>query len=141
MVNANIHINDVTTAKYALPVWIIFSKFPFLNVGTIPVNINPEHAKNAVNWKLFPSDNSNHAGSNKLAMPIIIDGNKNFKAIAIVGKNISDTSFVKTLPCGYCRQFISEYADASFMIYTYDEENKKINSYSIKDLLPESFTL
>lgn len=113
-----------------------------------------KHSKFTVGAALLTSDNKIYKGFNvendgiqsicaeRVAfVKALSDGNKKFKAIAIVGKNISDTSFVKTLPCGYCRQFISEYADASFMIYTYDEENKKINSYSIKDLLPESFTL
>lgn len=69
------------------------------------------------------------------------EGAKTFKCLAVVGKNLNEKKFKKTLPCGYCRQFMSEYVDENFMIYTYDEEIDKIYSYKIKELLPESFDL
>ena len=40
-------------------------------------------------------------------------------------------------PCGYCRQFMNEYVDKDFKIYTIDKEN--VRQYTIKDLLPYSF--
>ena len=67
------------------------------------------------------------------------DGNKNFKAIAIMGKSLDSKTFKKTLPCGYCRQFMMEYANDDFLIYTYDEEEEILYSYTLKELLPESF--
>lgn len=67
------------------------------------------------------------------------EGNKNFKCIAIVGKKVKDVKFKKTLPCGYCRQFISEYTNEDFEIYTFDEDENKLYSYKIKELLPESY--
>ncbi len=71
----------------------------------------------------------------------LTDGQKEFKAIAVVAKKLDAPSFSKTLPCGYCRQFLSEYTNPEFMIYTYDDEEDKIYSYSIAELLPESFKL
>ena len=65
--------------------------------------------------------------------------NKEFLCIMVVGKSLTDEKFKKTLPCGYCRQFMSEYAKPDFIIYAYDEEENKIYSYELKDLLPESF--
>lgn len=65
--------------------------------------------------------------------------NKEFKAIAVVGKPLSATKFIKTTPCGYCRQFMNEYASDDFKIYTYDEEQEKLYEYTIDDLLPEDF--
>lgn len=62
-------------------------------------------------------------------------------AIAIVGKNINNSSFIKTVPCGYCRQFMSEYADNNLKIYTFDEEENKLYSYTLEELLPEHFSL
>ena len=62
-------------------------------------------------------------------------------AIAVVGKNLDSKSFIKTVPCGYCRQFMNEYADSDLIIYTYDEQQNKVYSYTLKDLLPESFNL
>jgi len=68
------------------------------------------------------------------------EGEKEFKCIAIVGKNINDKNFKKTLPCGYCRQFMSEYVKKDFQIYTTDE-NDNIYSYTLDQLIPESFDL
>lgn len=69
------------------------------------------------------------------------EDNKKFVCIVVVGKKVVDKDFVKTLPCGYCRQFMSEYVNKDFMIYTYDDKEEKLYSYSIKDLLPENFSL
>ena len=69
------------------------------------------------------------------------EGNKNFACMAVVGKPVSKKKFQKTLPCGYCRQFLSEYASKDFVIYTYDESKNKIYSYTLEELLPESFSL
>ena len=67
------------------------------------------------------------------------EGYKDFVAIAVVGKRIGDEFFEKTLPCGYCRQFMSEYAHHDFLIYSYDEEKNEVNEYQLKELLPEGF--
>lgn len=69
------------------------------------------------------------------------EGEKEFIAIAVVGKNLNDSKFIKTLPCGYCRQFMSEYATKEFLIYTHDDNENKTYTYKLKDLLPESFKL
>lgn len=69
------------------------------------------------------------------------ENEKEFLCIAIVGKNINDEKFKKTLPCGYCRQFLSEYATKDFLIYTYDDQEEKLYTYKLEDLLPESFEL
>lgn len=63
-----------------------------------------------------------------------------FKCIAVVGKDLQATKFQKTLPCGYCRQFMSEYVKPDFKIITYDEEQETTNIYTIAELLPESFS-
>lgn len=69
------------------------------------------------------------------------EGNHEFVCVAVVGKPLTQESFNKTLPCGYCRQFLSEYASKEFMIYTYDDLEDKLYSYKLEDLLPESFSL
>lgn len=71
----------------------------------------------------------------------LTEGHKEFKCLAVVGKNLNDDYFKKTLPCGYCRQFISEYTDKDFTIYTYDEQKDEVYQYTIVELLPESFNL
>jgi len=66
---------------------------------------------------------------------------KEFICIAVVGKFQKDDLFVKTLPCGYCRQFLSEYCHKDFVIYTYDDKEQKLYKYTLEELLPESFSL
>ena len=62
------------------------------------------------------------------------EGEKEFLAIAIVGKN-RDGEWEETLPCGYCRQFMSEYGGKDFKIIT------KKTEYTLEKLLPFSFEL
>lgn len=71
----------------------------------------------------------------------LTDGKKNFKCIAIVGKKIDEKNFAKILPCGYCLQFLSEYATPDFVIYTYDDLEEKIYRYELKDLQPHNYSL
>ncbi len=66
-------------------------------------------------------------------------GQKEFVSIAVVAKKLDAEQFSKTLPCGYCRQFLSEYTSPDFKIYTYDDNENKLYSYTIAELLPESF--
>ena len=66
-------------------------------------------------------------------------GNHDFRAIAVVGKRVDAKNFSKTLPCGYCRQFMSEYAGPDLLIITQDEADNKIYEYTLKELLPEAF--
>lgn len=69
----------------------------------------------------------------------ISEGEKNFDFIVIVGGKVGDDSSSECLPCGYCRQFISEFVDKDFKIYTKDSKN--IREYEIQELLPYSFKL
>lgn len=62
-----------------------------------------------------------------------------FAYIVVVGKDINARIYKETLPCGYCREFMSEYVNKDFKIYTYDDEKKEIYAYTLEDLLPHSF--
>lgn len=77
------------------------------------------------------------------AVSAMVDGVKplDFEAVAIVGKRIDDesASFVKTLPCGYCRQFLLEYAGPDLNVITCDGDGN-ISEYRLGDLLPEAFS-
>ena len=71
----------------------------------------------------------------------ISEGYKNkddFKCIFVAGRNDNTEKYDHTLPCGYCRQFMSEFVNSSFKIYYC---NNGIHSYTIKDLLPHNFKL
>jgi cytidine deaminase len=67
----------------------------------------------------------------------ISDGKREFESIAIVGAPKGTDPVDKCVPCGYCRQFISEFVDNDFKIILEDKGN--IITYSISDLLPDSF--
>ena len=66
----------------------------------------------------------------------ISEGEKIFEHIVVCGGS-SDT-LDNCLPCGYCRQFMSEFVDKNFKIYVLSE-NDKITEYSIGNLLPNGF--
>jgi len=69
----------------------------------------------------------------------ISEGEKEFEYIVICGGSSLD-SLENCTPCGYCRQFISEFVDDNFKIYLLGP-NEKITEYTISDLLPHNFNL
>lgn len=69
----------------------------------------------------------------------ISEGERDFEYIVVCGGNTLD-SLDDCLPCGYCRQFMSEFVDKNFKIYALSN-NDKVTEYSITDLLPNNFRL
>lgn len=69
----------------------------------------------------------------------ISEGKKEFESIAIVGSKKGEEPTDKCLPCGYCRQFISEFVDKEFKFIV--EDNGAIITYTIDDLLPNAFNI
>lgn len=69
----------------------------------------------------------------------ISEGHKDFESIVVVGAPEGEQAIFECLPCGYCRQFMSEFVDQNFKIYTIDNNN--IKEYTIDDLLPHRFGL
>lgn len=67
----------------------------------------------------------------------ISEGEREFEALVVVG---GKEKLVYTSPCGYCRQFISEFCDKEFTIYMCYEDNK-IEKKTIGELLPNNFNL
>ena len=67
----------------------------------------------------------------------VSEGEKEFDSIAVCGgsKDISDYC----LPCGVCRQVMSEFCDKDFKIYV--TNGKDVKSYTLDELLPHSFEL
>lgn len=68
------------------------------------------------------------------------EGERDFDYIVICGGPELTSLDNTCTPCGYCRQFISEFVDKDFRIYLLhnDDEAEK---YSMDDLLPHSFKL
>ena len=65
------------------------------------------------------------------------DGKREFSSIAIVSAPAGEEPTVKCMPCGYCRQFISEFVDRDFVFVF--EDNGKIETLTLADLLPYPF--
>lgn len=71
----------------------------------------------------------------------ISEGERDFKAILVIAKMKDDKYFKETLPCGYCRQFMSEFCKPNFEIYTYNEEKNEYKKYILQELLPHGFAI
>ena len=69
----------------------------------------------------------------------ISEGEKEFESITIVGSQEGREPNEECMPCGYCRQFMSEFVSPEFKIYTLDKE--EIKEYAMKDLLPFGFNI
>lgn len=69
----------------------------------------------------------------------ISEGENDFEYIIIVGGDSTSEKLDKCMPCGYCRQFMSEFVDKDFKIIVYYDG--KVEEYTISDLLPEAFNL
>lgn len=67
----------------------------------------------------------------------ISEGEKDFDYIIVVGSNPNSDKLDRCLPCGYCRQFMSEFVDENFKIYAYYDG--KLEEFTLEDLLPEAF--
>ncbi len=67
----------------------------------------------------------------------ISEGEKEFSAIAIYGGKDETCDFC--LPCGVCRQVMSEFCDKDFKIYVAND--KEVKCYTLEELLPHSFDL
>ena len=69
----------------------------------------------------------------------VSEGEKEFQAIAIVGGpegKIEDFC----PPCGVCRQVMAEFCDKDFKIIL-SNGKKEVKTFTLSDLLPESFSL
>lgn len=64
----------------------------------------------------------------------IADGERKIKAIAIYSPKMD-----KCMPCGACRQVISEFAEPDTVVL--HKIGEEVKSYTIHELLPETFSL
>ena len=69
----------------------------------------------------------------------ISEGEKEFECLAIYGGK-DEQSAEHTPPCGYCRQFMSEFVNKDFKIYVGNSKGE-IVTYNMKELLPYSFEI
>lgn len=64
-------------------------------------------------------------------------GKSKFKAIAVVGSPKDEPLSKYCMPCGICRQFMTEFCGKDFEIILSDGEN--IKTKTLSELLPEAF--
>ena len=67
------------------------------------------------------------------------EGERDFESITVVGASKGEEPLEECLPCGYCRQFMSEFIDKDFKIYIAYKD--RVDEYRIEDLLPHGFRL
>lgn len=67
----------------------------------------------------------------------ISEGEKDFECILVLG---GKEELQYTSPCGYCRQFMSEFCDKNFEIYMYYDNGEMVKK-TLAELLPDSFSL
>lgn len=67
----------------------------------------------------------------------LMDGKRDFAAIAIVGAKRGEEISAFCAPCGICRQVMAEFCKRDFEILLFD--GKKIKVFKLYELLPETF--
>ena len=68
----------------------------------------------------------------------VVNGKRDFKAIAIVGAPCGESVGAYCAPCGICRQFMAEFCAGDFEILLFD--GKEIKAYTLDALFPAAFT-
>lgn len=66
----------------------------------------------------------------------VADGKRDFSAIAVVGGKSGDNADVPCMPCGVCRQVMSEFSDGTLEVVFADGSVLKLS-----ELLPHTFDL
>lgn len=70
----------------------------------------------------------------------VYDGQKEFCAIAIVGKPQAKEKFDYCAPCGICRQVMAEFCDPDTFQVIVAKSTGDYKIYLLKEMLPLSFT-
>lgn len=115
--------------KYREKAYVPYSNFKvgaavLMNDGKIYGGCNIENA----------SYGATNCGERTAIFRAVAEGNKNLKAIAVVGDLSTHTS-----PCGICRQVISEFSDKNTDIILVKNEDDYIIK-KLEDILPGAFT-
>lgn len=70
----------------------------------------------------------------------VSEGEREFRAIAIVGKPEDAEKFDYCAPCGICRQVMSEFCDPKAFEIILAETEEDYRIYKLEELLPFGFT-
>lgn len=69
----------------------------------------------------------------------LFDGEKTFKAIAVVGKSQTASNFDYCPPCGTCRQFLREFCKPNEFKIILAKSLDEYKIFTLEELLPNSF--
>lgn len=70
----------------------------------------------------------------------ISEGEKEFDRITVVGGFIDEEPKGICMPCGYCRQFMSEFTDKDFKVCVVEKDGN-VKEYTLEELLPYNFDI
>lgn len=70
----------------------------------------------------------------------VYEGERNFRAIAIVGKPNNAEKFEYCAPCGICRQVMAEFCVPETFEIILAKSEEEYQTYRLEELLPLSFT-
>ena len=68
------------------------------------------------------------------------EGEREFESITVVGGPKGEEPTEKCMPCGYCRQFMSEFVNKDFKVCVVDKDNN-VEELTISELLPYGFKI
>ena len=68
------------------------------------------------------------------------EGEREFESIVVVGGKKGEEARNKYMPCGYCRQFMSEFVNDNFKVCVVDKDNI-VSEFTMDDLLPYGFKI
>lgn len=69
----------------------------------------------------------------------VFEGERDFTAIAVVGKKREKESFALCAPCGICRQALREFVNPKTFRVLLGPSPEEIHAYTLEELMPLSF--
>ena len=125
---------------------IEFAKNARLNAYSPYSNFQVGAALRTKNGKIYQGCNIENHGIQGICAErtafakALSEGEREFVSITVIGAPKGEEPTEKCMPCGYCRQFMSEFVNDDFKIYVVDKNNN-IEEFTINELLPHSFKL
>ena len=126
------HNEDIELAKGArLNAWSPYSNF---QVGAA---LRTKSGKVYLGCNIENHGIQSICGERTAFVKALSEGERDFESITICGAKKGEEPLKACMPCGYCRQFMSEFIDDNFKIYIVHGDDA--DEYTIDDLLPHRF--
>lgn len=125
---------DIEIAKKAR----LYSHSPYSNFQ-VGVALRTKSGKTYMGCNVENHGIQGICGERTAFVKALSEGEREFESITVVGASKGAEPTEECLPCGYCRQFMSEFVDEKFKIYTVNKE--EIKEYTMKEILPYGFKI